>query len=184
MSMTAAALLVALAAVVVGGAVLARKWFLWRRERLITCPENEKPAAVRVNASKAVASALTGHEGLRLSECSRWPEKQGCGQECLAQIEKGPGECLVRTLVDRWYEGKACACCGKPIRDVAWADQRPGLRAPDGRVFAWPDVAPETLPEVFRTHAPICWNCLVVQRVAREHPDEVTVRPPREQLYS
>lgn len=184
MSMTSAALLVALVAAVVGGAVLARTWFLWRRERLITCPENEMPAAVRVNAVKAAAGALTGHEGLRLSECSRWPEKHGCGQECLAQIEKGPGECLVRTLVDRWYEGKACASCGKPIRDVAWADQRPGLRAPDGRVFAWTDVAAETLPDAFKTHAPICWDCLVVQKVAREHADEVTVRPPREQLYS
>ena len=184
MSMTAAALVVALAALAAGGIALLRAWFSWRQKRLITCPENEKPAAVRVDALKAVAGALTGHEGLRLSECSRWPEKQGCGQECLRQIEKGPGECLVRTLVAHWYEGKPCASCGKPIRDVAWADQRPGLRAPDGRIFAWPDVAPETLPEIVKTHAPICWDCLVVQKVAQEHPDDVTVRPPREQLYS
>jgi hypothetical protein len=184
MSMTTAALLVALTALVVGGVVLIRAWLSWRGARLITCPENEKPAAVRVDAAHVAAGTLTGHPDLRLSECSRWPEKQGCGQECLRQIEKGPGECLVRTLVARWYEDKACAACAKPIRDVAWADQRPGLRAPDGRISAWPDIAPETLPETFKTHAPICWNCLVVQRVAREHPDDVTVRPPREQLFS
>jgi hypothetical protein len=184
MSMSAAALLVALAALAVGGVVLVRAWLAWRGPRLITCPENERPAAVRVAAGAAAAGALTGHAGLRLSECSRWPEKQGCGQECLRQIEKGPGECLVRTLVARWYEGRACASCGKPIRDVAWADQRPGLLAPDGRASAWPDVAPETLPEIFATHAPLCWDCLVVQKVVLEHPDEITVRPPREQLYS
>jgi hypothetical protein len=184
MSMTAAVLLVALAALVVGAGALLKSWFAWRQRRLITCPENEKPAAVRVNALRAAAGVLTGHGNLALSECSRWPEKRGCGQECLSQIEKGPGECLVRTLVARWYEGKTCADCGKPIRDVAWADQWPGLRAPDGRLVAWPDAAPEMLPELFKTHAPVCWDCLVVGKVAAAHPDEVTVRPPREQLYS
>lgn len=184
MSIGTAAILVVLAALVVGGAVLFRAWLGWREKRLITCPENEKPAAVRVAAAQATLGALSGHQALALSECSRWPEMQGCGQECLRQIEKGPGECLVRTLVARWYEDKSCGACGKPIRDVAWADQRPGLRAPDGRISAWPDVAPETLPGIFKTHAPICWNCLVVLRVASEHPDELTVRPPRERLYS
>ncbi len=184
MSMTSAALLVALFALVVGGAVFFRVWYAWRQRRLITCPDNEKPAAVRLDALRAAASAWAGREDLRLSECSRWPEKQDCGQECLRQIQKGPGECLVQTLVTRWYEDKACSCCGKPIHEVAWADQRPGLRAPDGRYMAWTDVPPETLPDVFKTHAPVCWDCLVVQRVAREHPDDVTPRPPREQLYS
>jgi hypothetical protein len=184
MSMTAAALLVILLALVVGAVALARVWFAWRQKRLITCPENEQPAAVRVDALRATAGSLAGHPHLQLSECSRWPEKQGCGQDCLRQIEKGPGECLVRTLVARWYEDKTCGCCGKPIRDVAWADQRPGLRAPNGACLAWPDVAPEALPELFKTHAPVCWNCLVVQKIAQEHADAVTLRPPREQLYS
>lgn len=184
MSMTAAALLVGLFALVLVAAVLGTAWIAWRRRRLITCPENEKPAAVRVDGLRAAAGVLTGHETLRLSECSRWPEKQGCGQECLEQIEKGPDACLVRTLVANWYAGKACAFCGRPIHDVAWAEQRPGLRAPDGRVVGWPDVAPETLPDLFRTHAPVCWDCLVVQKIAKERPEDVTVRPPREQLYS
>jgi hypothetical protein len=184
MSVTAAALLVGLAALVAGGIALFKVWFTWRQKRLITCPENRNPAAVRVDALRAAAGVLTGHGHLTLSECSRWPEKQGCGQECLSQIEKGPGECLVRTLVARWYEGKACSCCGRSIQDVAWADQRPGLRAPDGKLVAWPDVAAETLPGMFKTHAPVCWNCLVVVKVALERPDDVTVRPPRKQLYS
>jgi hypothetical protein len=184
MSVTAAALLVGLAALVAGGIALFKVWFTWRQKRLITCPENRSPAVVRVDALRAAAGVLAGQGKLTLSECSRWPEKQGCGQECLSQIEKGPGDCLVRTLVARWYEGKACSCCGRPIQDVAWADQRPGLRAPDGRLVAWPDVAPETLPELFKTHAPVCWSCLVVGKVALEHPDGMTVRPPRKQLYS
>ena len=175
----AVALLAGLAVWRLGGA-----WWKYRGQRIITCPETRRPAGVVVDATHAAASAFGKAPQLRLSECTRWPEKAGCGQECLSQIEKGPGECLVRTLVARWYEGKTCVSCGKPIQDVAWADQRPGLRAPDGTLVAWPDVAPETLPELFRTHAPVCWNCLVVGKVALERPDEVTVRPPREQLYS
>jgi hypothetical protein len=182
MSMTQSVLLVAFAALAVGGVALFRSWRAWRQGRLITCPDNEQPAAVRVDAFRAAVSGGLG--GIRLSECSRWPEKKDCGQECLRQIEEGPGECLVRTLVARWYDGKECACCGKPIRDVAWADQRPGLRGPDGRYMAWPDVPPEALPDMFRTHVPVCWDCLVVQKLAETNPDAVTVRPPREQLYS
>jgi hypothetical protein len=184
MSITQAALLVALLAVVVGGSLLARAWYAWRQKRLITCPENEKPAAVRVDALKAALARAGGRGALSLSECSRWPEKNDCGQECLRQIERGPAECLVRTLVARWYEDRTCTCCGKAIRDVAWADQRPGLRAPDGTFVAWPDVSPESLPDLFKTHEPVCWNCLVVQQMVRRDPDAVTVRPQREQLYS
>ncbi len=184
MSIGTAMVLVVLAALVVGGFVLVRGYLGWRQKRLVTCPENGRTAAVRVDATRAVEGILTGDTTLRLSECSRWPEKKGCGQECLREIEKGPADCLVRTLVANWYEGKACASCGKPIRDVAWADQRPGLKAPDGRLEFWPDVPPETLPDVFKTHAPLCWDCTVVQKVAAEHGDVVTMRPPREHLYS
>jgi hypothetical protein len=181
MSMTLSVVVVALIAAAAGGAALLRSWYAWRQKRLITCPGNEKPAAVRVDALRAVAD---GPGALRLSECSRWPEKKDCGQECLKQIERGPDECLVRTLVGRWYGDKTCACCGKPIRDVAWADQRPGLRAPDGTFVAWTDVAAERLPALFRTHAAVCWDCLVVQKIVRRDPDAVTVRPPHDQLYS
>ena len=90
----------------------------------------------------------------------------------------------MRTLVGRWYEDRSCACCGKPIRDVRWADQRPGLRAPNGTFVAWPDVPPETLPELFRTHAAVCWDCLVVLKIVQRDPDGMTLRPPHDQLYS
>ena len=55
MSMTAAAFLVGLAALVAGGIALFKVWFTWRQKRLITCPENEQPAAVRVSALGAAA---------------------------------------------------------------------------------------------------------------------------------
>ena len=62
---------------------------------LITCPETGKPAAVKVDAGQAVRESVLGHPKIRLEECSRWPERQNCGQECLSQIEADPENCLV-----------------------------------------------------------------------------------------
>ena len=92
--------LVMVAAVAVAAALLGRRYFAIRGRRLVECPETKAPAAVNVNAARAaVAGQLT------LSECSRWPERQSCGRECLAQIERAPQDCLVRTVVTKWYEG-------------------------------------------------------------------------------
>jgi len=169
--------------------LLAGLWLLpvfrrYRGKRVITCPENRQPAAVDVDARHAAATSLVGHAELRLRDCSRWPEKADCGQECLRQVERDPGACLVRNLVEQWYDGKNCSLCGKPIGNVLWTEHRPGLRAPDGRTVEWQEVPPEKLPEVFRTHTPVCWDCHVVEAVVHRHPGLATVRPKREQLYS
>src|SRR6516225_10640154 len=102
--------------------VAVRTYFRVKGQMLVACPENKKPAAVSVNAAAAAEQSLVREPHLRLSECSRWPEKQGCGQECLSQIEAAPEECLVRTFVARWYAGKACAYCGKPIEGIDWRE--------------------------------------------------------------
>jgi len=111
-----------------------------RGARVITCPDNEQPAAVTVDARHAAFTAVGGHEHLRLDSCSRWPEKAGCGQECLAQIETQPADCLVKTQVSRWYADKSCAICGKALGAVDWASHKPALRAPDGRKLEWSGV--------------------------------------------
>src|SRR5689334_22489120 len=82
----------ALTAIVVRLAIV---WLRYRGQRLITCPENSRPAGVRVNAGQAATTALTGPAVLRLSSCTRWPEKAGCGQWCLSQIAAAPVDCLV-----------------------------------------------------------------------------------------
>ena len=62
----------------------------FRGTRLVTCPETKEPAAVEVDAKYAAIAAPTGERGLRLKDCSRWPESQDCGQQCLGQISVGP----------------------------------------------------------------------------------------------
>ena len=153
------------------------EYYRMRGTRVIACPENEQPAAVTVDARRAALTAAAGHERLRLDSCSRWPEKAGCGQECLKQIEAQPTDCLVRTQVDRWYADKSCAICGKALGQVEWAAHAPALRAPDGRTLEWRDVKPETMFEVMGSHAAICWDCHVAETFRRQRPDLVLDNP-------
>ncbi len=155
-----------------------RRYLKLRGKRLVTCPQNQKPAAVSVDAQRAGAQALVGDSHLRLRECSRWPEKRNCGQECLKQIELAPEDCLVRNIVTNWYEGKHCAICGELIHDVEWMGHKPALLDPQRSTVHWDAVAAEKLPEYFTTHAPVCWDCHVAMTLRREHPELVTERPP------
>ena len=124
-----------------------------------------------------MAGAVVGRPELRLRDCSRWPERAGCGQVCLTQVEESPEACLVRTMLERWYEGKRCAYCRRAFAAIRWHDHKPGLRAPDGGVREWSDVPPETLTEVLRTHRPVCRNCLVAEGFRLRFPELVVERP-------
>ncbi len=178
--------LLALAALgVIATIVLIPILRVYRGMRVVACPETKRPAAVKVDAFRAALTLFGDEPGrLRLSNCSRWPEKAGCGQECLGEIERDAEACLVRNIVAGWYRGQACVFCAKPLPEVTWSEHRPALLSPDGMTVSWKDVKPENLPDVFSTHKPVCWDCHVVQSVVRERPDVVTVRPKREHLYS
>jgi hypothetical protein len=166
--------------VVAAGFVLRRSigsYLVFRGRRVITCPENQRPAAVDVDARRAAVTSAFGERKLQLRDCSRWPEKEGCGQECLSQIEAAPADCLVRSLVASWCAGASCVLCGKSLGEVDWLTRAPALLAPDRRTVAWSEVPAETLPEVLATHHPVCWDCHVIESVVRDHPDRVVVRP-------
>jgi len=149
----------------------------FRGERLITCPENHKAAAVRVAAGKAALEATLGTEQLRLSACSRWPEMQGCGQECLAQIEDSPKSCLVSSIVNNWYQGKSCAYCHKPFAEIHWHDHPPALVDQERKTVQWNEVPLDQLQQVMTNHWPVCWNCHIAETFRREHPELVVDRP-------
>jgi len=65
-------------------------WRRWRGTRIVICPENAKPAAVDVDLQYAIVGSIAGRPELRLRDCSRWPERRGCGQVCLSQVEELP----------------------------------------------------------------------------------------------
>jgi hypothetical protein len=149
----------------------------YRGTRVITCPENGYAAAVKVDALHAAHwDAISGAPDLHLRSCSRWPEKAGCGQECLAQIETSPEACLVTTIVKDWYRGKDCAICEREIGDIVW-HERPAAVRVGGLTREWKDVAPEELPGVFATGEPVCWTCHVRESFLRENPRMVVERP-------
>ena len=58
----------------------------FREPRYIICPETLQLTEVKVDGAYAARTALAGHEQLRLTACSRWPERQGCDQACAPQV--------------------------------------------------------------------------------------------------
>ncbi len=55
----------------------------YREGRTVNCPETHAPVSVRFNALRAAWSSLSGPPNLRLADCTRWPERGDCGQECI-----------------------------------------------------------------------------------------------------
>ncbi|MBI3405996.1 MAG: hypothetical protein HY046_11120 [Acidobacteria bacterium] len=161
------------------GMEAARLYYSLRGKRLITCPENKLPEAVDIAAKQVALQAVFGQPHLRLSDCSRWPEMAGCGQECLRQIEANPEGCLVWNIVDRWYVGKKCAYCHTQFDHIHWHDHPPALCSPEGITVQWYEIAPEQLPAIFATYQPVCWNCHIAETFRRQHPELVTDRDHR-----
>ena len=54
--------------------------------RQVTCPETKRAAAVEIDALHCAATSLAGTEYMRLSGCSRWPEKKSCDQDCVYEL--------------------------------------------------------------------------------------------------
>ena len=153
-----------------------RAYFEYQGKRLITCPETHKAAAVDVAAGEAAIGAFLSEPTLHLKQCSRWPERQDCGQECLQQIEVDPENSLVWNIVSKWYEGKKCVFCHKTFGELHHLAHAPALLDADHKTIEWRELRPEQLPDVFATRRPVCWNCHVTETFRRLHPELVTDR--------
>ncbi len=149
----------------------------FRGKRLITCPETRTPVGVEVDVKHAASTAVFSRRPeLRLSSCSRWPERQDCGQDCLLQVRMAPADCLIRTILSGWYQGKRCVFCGRSFAEVHLFDHKPALLSPENVTVEWEEVSPERLPDVLATHKPVCWNCHISETFRREFSDVVVDR--------
>ena len=155
---------------------LGWSWWKYRGKRVIICPENIRPAGVVVDAGRASATALGGSPELRLSSCSRWPERAGCGQECLAQIHAAPEDCLMRNIVARWFAGKKCVNCGQSFGEISWAGSPPALLGADKKSVEWRQVPADRIFEVMEASLPVCFACHTAITMVREHPELVIDR--------
>ena len=156
--------------------IAARDARRFRGKMLATCPETQATVAVKVATWREALAALVGRRHLELKSCTRWPERQDCGQECLSQFESDPEKHRVWKIASQWYEGKNCAYCGKPIEAFSHVDHRPALLSAEKRTAEWDQVPAEKLPEIMASSLPVCWNCHVVETFRREHPELVIER--------
>jgi len=53
--------------------------------REVNCPENHHQVIVSLDALLAARTSLAGKPSLRIADCTRWPERAHCGQECMPQ---------------------------------------------------------------------------------------------------
>jgi hypothetical protein len=151
-----------------------------RGPRVITCPENGCRAEVEVASWKSGAAAAFGESRHRLASCSRWPEKEGCDQACVDEIEASSGGCLVRSMVNDWYQGRTCAYCGHAIPETHRGDRKPGLRSVEGRTLAVTEVEPVRLPDVLPTAQAVCANCFDAMSFRERFPNLPVDRPKPE----
>lgn len=156
----------------------ARTYFQFRGKRLVTCPENHRTAAVDLDARQAAREAFTHKPKMQLTECSRWPNRKDCGQQCLREIEMAPSDCLVRNIVIDWFSDKTCVYCGKAISEVRewWVDHKPALQTPEKQIITWTEFPAEKLPELFSKCNPVCWSCNSTETFRQQHPELVTDR--------
>jgi hypothetical protein len=157
--------------------LVGRAYFKARGPRVIVCPETETTEVVAVDAARAAWAGVREEPDFRLVCCSRWPGRQDCGRDCLAQIESAPDGCLMRERLTRWYQGTTCAICGKPFGQIGWLDHKPGLVTLDREILGWEQVQPKELPEVLGTHFPLCWDCQVSETFRARFPERVVDDP-------
>jgi len=51
--------------------------------RPVFCPEAGQTAVIELNRRDAALMHVLGNPVRRIESCSRWPESQDCGRECL-----------------------------------------------------------------------------------------------------
>lgn len=168
----------------VGLRYAARAYRRQRGTRVIICPETKRTALVEVDAMHAALTSLVGQPDMRLQDCSRWPQKEDCGQECMLQIESAPDECLVRCVLAKWYRGKHCVYCGKPFEEINWIDHKPALLNSERELVEWREVPLDRALKMLETHRPVCWNCFIAESFRRDYPQLVVDRPARNKSYA
>ncbi len=148
-----------------------QSYFRNRGRKTVVCPDNHEPVTVELDSKYALTTALRGQEHERLQSCSRWPEKGDCGQECLAQVDPTP-ENLER-LLQKWYQGKACAICERALTPADWRRSRLALLNEKEKLFELRHMHLDEIPSALDKMAPLCWNCHQEERARQAQPPRI-----------
>ncbi len=149
-------------AVVTCVVVLLKPDTYFTRHHTIVCPEAHAQTDIEIDRAHRLKTLLRGTSELRVAGCDRWPERQGCDEECLLQVDLKPAV-LQRTL-RKWYAGKSCALCDRVLTEDDWRQGR--FSALDGdNKFVSPAALPlRDLPQHVSRYRPVCWQCHQQQR--------------------
>jgi hypothetical protein len=146
---------------------ILRVWQQYRGDRVVTCPETGRPAAVRIDAAHAAITAAKGTANVRLAACSRWATRGRCDEPCL--FEASDSGSTITAIASGWYAGKRCVYCRNQITDEPFVGHHPALLGSDGTTREWVDVEPENLPDALRTASPVCWDCHIAETFRRQY---------------
>lgn len=162
---------------------LVRSCSRYRGIKIVACPETGGCAVVEVDTLHASLTSIAGRPDIRLESCSRWPMKSECGQECLANLDVAPGECLVSGSLMRWYRGRNCVYCDKPAEELQWIERQFAPQTPWAKLINQHGVPVEHSSMVWKTHLPVCWNCYIARSSRERHPALVVDRPQRHGIF-
>ncbi|MGA8340586.1 MAG: DUF1761 domain-containing protein [Candidatus Sulfotelmatobacter sp.] len=84
---------------------------LWARQihhaystpRAVTCPETHQQVGVTIDATHAAVTGLRGRPEFRLSDCSRWPARIKCAQDCLPEALRNEPYTLGEVHLDKTH---------------------------------------------------------------------------------
>jgi hypothetical protein len=63
--------------------IMADAFARHRPAQLVRCPETGETVRVQLDATLAALTAVPGPSKRRVAQCTRWPERQDCAQECV-----------------------------------------------------------------------------------------------------
>jgi hypothetical protein len=170
-------LLLAMVLVVYLG-IAVRAWARFRGTRVVTCPETRRPAKVSVDVGHAMVSAAWERADVRIAQCSCWPERQGCDEACVPQIEESPDGTRVRTIAERFFKGQRCVICLRRLEPLKRTGPQPGFMDPVTRdVVSWIHVPAQELPDAVAVRRPLCPDCTLAE--SSHSPYSVTYRQAR-----
>lgn len=77
-------------------------------------------------------------------------------------------------LLMRFFDGKACAICKRPISPVHRTGLKPGLLNPaTHEIHSWDEIPNANLSAALETHLPVCSACEVAESFRQRFPDLV-----------
>jgi hypothetical protein len=141
------------------------------RKRTIQCPENHTSCDIEIDRKQAILTSLQGQRDLCVKSCDRWPEKQGCGQECVMQIEPSPS--VLARIFSQWYDGKHCARCNNQLSRDDWDHGHVAVLSA-GNLVEMREIPLEQLPQALVGCVPLCIRC---------HEEELAKQPTPEMFF-